>query len=157
MGNIQVNARLTLDSPLFLYDQLSVAWNSNARWRNANANTRAASVNYNLPFGYWGVFAGASGPSPLLGSSCRGYRWRRTGHIVSIERYARFGVIALRIGRAQARFCQPTSVFIGLLKWPTNRFLTASRGSFSTPRRRLCLPIILRSATALQSVALMGS
>jgi hemolysin activation/secretion protein len=60
MGKIQVNAGLTLDSPLFLYDQLSVAWNSNARWRNADANTRAASVNYNVPFGYWGVFAGAS-------------------------------------------------------------------------------------------------
>eukprot|EP00887_Chlorella_sp_A99_P004397 scaffold37.g4397.t1 len=60
MGKIQVNAGLTLDSPLFLYDQLSVAWNSNARWRNANANTRAASVHYNLPLGYWSVFAGIS-------------------------------------------------------------------------------------------------
>ena len=60
MGKIQVNAGLTLDSPLFLYDQLSVAWNSNARWRNADANTRAASVNYNVPFGYWSFFAGAS-------------------------------------------------------------------------------------------------
>jgi len=60
MGTLQVNAGLTLDSPLFLYDQLSLAWNSNARWRNADANTRAASVNYNVPFGYWSVFAGAS-------------------------------------------------------------------------------------------------
>jgi hemolysin activation/secretion protein len=56
MGKFQVNAGVTLDSPLFLYDQLSVAWNSNARWRNANATTRTASINYNVPL----VFAGAS-------------------------------------------------------------------------------------------------
>ena len=60
MGKAQVNAGVTLDSPLFLYDQLSVAWNSNARWRNANATTRTSSVNYNVPLGYWSVFAGAS-------------------------------------------------------------------------------------------------
>ncbi|QCS65091.1 MULTISPECIES: ShlB/FhaC/HecB family hemolysin secretion/activation protein [Achromobacter] len=60
IGKYQVNAGLTLDSPLFLYDQLSVAWNSNARWRDAESNTRAASINYSIPFGYWTVFAGAS-------------------------------------------------------------------------------------------------
>ncbi|WP_052096856.1 ShlB/FhaC/HecB family hemolysin secretion/activation protein [Achromobacter sp. RTa] len=60
IGKYQVNAGLTLDSPLFLYDQLSVAWNSNARWRDAESNTRAASLNYSIPFGYWAFFAGAS-------------------------------------------------------------------------------------------------
>lgn len=60
IGRYQINAGLTLDSPLFLYDQLSVAWNSNARWRDAGGNTRAASANYNVPFGYWTLFAGAS-------------------------------------------------------------------------------------------------
>jgi hemolysin activation/secretion protein len=60
IGKYQVNAGLTLDSPLFLYDQLSVAWNSNARWRDADSNTRAASIHYNIPFGYWAVFASAS-------------------------------------------------------------------------------------------------
>lgn len=60
IGKYQVNAGLTLDSPLFLYDQLSVSWNSNAQWRDAESNTRAASINYSLPFGYWAVFAGAS-------------------------------------------------------------------------------------------------
>jgi len=60
IGKYQINAGLTLDSPLFLYDQLSVSWNSNAHWRDADSNTRAASVNYSLPFGYWTVFAGAS-------------------------------------------------------------------------------------------------
>lgn len=60
VGKYQINAGLTLDSPLFLYDQLSVSWNSNAHWRDADSNTRAASINYSLPFGYWTVFAGAS-------------------------------------------------------------------------------------------------
>lgn len=60
VGQYQINAGLTLDSPLFLYDQLSVSWNSNAHWRDADSNTRAASINYSLPFGYWTVFAGAS-------------------------------------------------------------------------------------------------
>ncbi|MDH0093471.1 ShlB/FhaC/HecB family hemolysin secretion/activation protein [Achromobacter mucicolens] len=60
VGKYQINAGMTLDSPLFLYDQLSVSWNSNAHWRDADSHTRAASLNYNVPFGYWTVFAGAS-------------------------------------------------------------------------------------------------
>lgn len=60
VGKYQINAGLTLDSPLFLYDQLSVSWNSNAHWRDADSHTRAASINYNVPFGYWTAFAGAS-------------------------------------------------------------------------------------------------
>ncbi|WP_445623164.1 ShlB/FhaC/HecB family hemolysin secretion/activation protein [Lactiplantibacillus plantarum] len=44
-GKNQVNAGLTLDSPLFLYDQLSVSWNSNADLRNSDAGSRAASIN----------------------------------------------------------------------------------------------------------------
>ncbi|MEN4922795.1 ShlB/FhaC/HecB family hemolysin secretion/activation protein [Achromobacter spanius] len=60
VGKYQINAGLTLDSPLFLYDQLSVSWNSNAHWRDAESNTRAASINYSIPFGYWTFFTGAS-------------------------------------------------------------------------------------------------
>lgn len=59
-GKNQINAGLTLDSPLFLYDQLSVSWNSNADLRNSDAGSRAASINYSIPFGYWTLFAGAS-------------------------------------------------------------------------------------------------
>jgi len=59
-GKKQLNAGLTLDSPLFLYDQLSLAWNSNARWYDSSANTQTAAVNYSVPVGYWTVFAGAS-------------------------------------------------------------------------------------------------
>lgn len=60
VGKYQINAGLTLDSPLFLYDQLSVSWNSNAHWRDTESHTRAASVNYSIPFGYWTFFTGAS-------------------------------------------------------------------------------------------------
>ena len=60
VGKYQINAGLTLDSPLFLYDQLSVSWNSNAHWRDAESHTRAASINYSVPFGYWTFFTGAS-------------------------------------------------------------------------------------------------
>lgn len=59
-GKNQINAGLTLDSPLFLYDQLSASWNSNADMGNGQAGARAASVNYSVPVGYWSVFAGAS-------------------------------------------------------------------------------------------------
>ncbi|GAB3102444.1 ShlB/FhaC/HecB family hemolysin secretion/activation protein [Bordetella tumbae] len=59
MGNKRLNAGLTVDSPLFLYDQLSVSWNSNAGLRNHDNNTRAASVYYSVPFGYWTMFASA--------------------------------------------------------------------------------------------------
>ena len=59
MGRKRLNAGLTLDSPLFLYDQLSVSWNSNAGLRNHDNNARAASVHYSIPFGYWTMFASA--------------------------------------------------------------------------------------------------
>lgn len=59
-GKDQVNAGLTLDSPLFLYDQLSISWNSNAAMRRGDAGSRSASINYSIPFGYWTVFVGAS-------------------------------------------------------------------------------------------------
>lgn len=59
-GKDQLNAGLTLDSPLHLYDQLSVSWNSNAAMRRGDAGSRSASINYSIPFGYWTFFAGAS-------------------------------------------------------------------------------------------------
>ncbi|VFR24463.1 Channel-forming transporter/cytolysins activator of TpsB family [plant metagenome] len=59
-GDWQMNAGLTVDSPLFLYDQLSASWNSNADRGNSAAGSRAASLHYSIPFGYWTAFAGAS-------------------------------------------------------------------------------------------------
>lgn len=60
MGREQLNAGLTLDSPLFLYDQFSVAWNSNASLRRSRNYTYARSLNYSIPFGYWSAFVGAA-------------------------------------------------------------------------------------------------
>ncbi|WP_256988473.1 ShlB/FhaC/HecB family hemolysin secretion/activation protein [Bordetella genomosp. 9] len=59
-GKNQVNATLVLDSPLFLYDQLSMAWNSNADMKNDDAGARSSSISYSVPFGYWTLFADAS-------------------------------------------------------------------------------------------------
>lgn len=60
MGRAQLNAGFTLDSPFSLYDQLSAAWNSNAGVRKHHNHTHATSFNYNIPFGYWSVFAGVA-------------------------------------------------------------------------------------------------
>jgi hemolysin activation/secretion protein len=59
-GKNQVNAGLTLDSPFFLYDQLSAAWNSNADMGSSSAGARSSSISYSVPFGYWSLFADAS-------------------------------------------------------------------------------------------------
>jgi hemolysin activation/secretion protein len=59
-GKNQVNAGLTLDSPLFLYDQLSLAWNSNADMGDSAAGSRSSSISYSIPFGYWSLFVDAS-------------------------------------------------------------------------------------------------
>ena len=59
-GKNQINAGLTLDSPLFLYDRLSVSWNGNAGLRRDDALTRAASIDYSVPFGYWAFSIAAS-------------------------------------------------------------------------------------------------
>jgi len=60
LGREQINAGLTLDSPLFLYDQFSVATNSSTSLRNHDNRSRAASVYYSVPFGYWTLFVGAA-------------------------------------------------------------------------------------------------
>jgi len=59
-GEYQVNAGLTLDSPLFLYDRLSVAWNTNADRGRDDAGTRSGAISYSIPFGYWSIFGAAS-------------------------------------------------------------------------------------------------
>jgi Haemolysin secretion/activation protein ShlB/FhaC/HecB len=59
-GDRQLNAGLTLDSPLFLYDQFSVSWNSNVKFNKREAGARASSLNYSIPYGYWRLFVGAS-------------------------------------------------------------------------------------------------
>nr|WP_255702011.1 ShlB/FhaC/HecB family hemolysin secretion/activation protein [Bordetella sp. LUAb4] len=60
MGKYQLNAGLTLDSPLFLYDQLSASWNSNADMGNDKAGARSSFLGYSIPLGYWSLFANYS-------------------------------------------------------------------------------------------------
>ena len=59
-GEHQINAGLTLDSPLFLYDRLSIAWNSNANRGRHDAGNRSRAISYSIPFGYWSIFGAAS-------------------------------------------------------------------------------------------------
>jgi hemolysin activation/secretion protein len=59
-GKYQVQAGLTLDSPLFLYDQLTVSWAGNTRGRRMDAYVQAASAHYNVPWGYWSFMLSAS-------------------------------------------------------------------------------------------------
>jgi hemolysin activation/secretion protein len=60
VGRERLNAGVTLDSPLFLYDQLTVAWNSNAGFSRRHNYAYAKSVSYHVPLGYWSGFVGAS-------------------------------------------------------------------------------------------------
>ncbi len=59
-GKYQLGGTLTLDSPLHLYDSLTVSGNTNANFGNGAAGTRSSSVNYNVPFGYWSAFFNAN-------------------------------------------------------------------------------------------------
>jgi hemolysin activation/secretion protein len=56
-GRNQLSAGLSIDSPLRLYDQLSLAWNGSAGLQNRNAGARSASISYSVPFGYAMAFA----------------------------------------------------------------------------------------------------
>lgn len=59
-GRHQLGGTLTIDSPLFLYDSLSLSGNTNADFDNNAAGTHSSAVNYNIPFGYWNVFFNAN-------------------------------------------------------------------------------------------------
>ncbi|MCA3188855.1 MAG: ShlB/FhaC/HecB family hemolysin secretion/activation protein [Cupriavidus sp.] len=59
-GKYQLGGSLTLDSPLFLYDSLTLSGNTNANFGNGAAGTRSSSASYNVPLGYWSLFVNAS-------------------------------------------------------------------------------------------------
>ncbi len=59
-GKYQMGGTLTVDSPLFLYDSLTISGNTNANVGNGAAGTRSSAINYNIPFGYWNVFFNAN-------------------------------------------------------------------------------------------------
>ncbi len=59
-GKYQMGGTLTVDSPLFIYDSLTISGNTNANYGNVSAGTRSSAVNYSIPFGYWNVFFNAN-------------------------------------------------------------------------------------------------
>jgi hemolysin activation/secretion protein len=58
-GKYQLGGVITFDSPLHLYDMLTVALNQDANF-SSSFGTNSASINWSLPFGYWQFFAGAT-------------------------------------------------------------------------------------------------
>lgn len=59
-GKYQLGAVLTVDSPLHLYDALTVTLNRNANFQNAKLGTHSSSVNWSAPFGYWSMLLAAN-------------------------------------------------------------------------------------------------
>ncbi|WP_432262009.1 ShlB/FhaC/HecB family hemolysin secretion/activation protein [Cupriavidus sp. TMH.W2] len=59
-GRYQMGGTLTVDSPLFLYDSLTISGNTNANVGNGAAGTRSSAINYSIPFGYWNAFFNAN-------------------------------------------------------------------------------------------------
>ncbi|WP_432258812.1 ShlB/FhaC/HecB family hemolysin secretion/activation protein [Cupriavidus sp. TMH.W2] len=59
-GKYQMGGTLTVDSPLFLYDSLTISGNTNANYGNGAAGTRSSAINYSIPFGYWNAFFNAN-------------------------------------------------------------------------------------------------
>lgn len=59
-GKYQLGGTLVVDSPLHLYDTLAITLNNNANYRNDSLGTRASSINWHMPIGYWSVFLSAN-------------------------------------------------------------------------------------------------
>lgn len=59
-GKYQLGAVLAIDSPLRLYDTLTVTLNRNANFRNAKLGTHSSSINWSVPFGYWSLLLAAN-------------------------------------------------------------------------------------------------
>jgi hemolysin activation/secretion protein len=52
-GKYQLGSVLAIDSPLHLYDLLTITLNNNANVSNDTFGTTSSSINWNMPFGYW--------------------------------------------------------------------------------------------------------
>ncbi|TDF65192.1 ShlB/FhaC/HecB family hemolysin secretion/activation protein [Cupriavidus sp. L7L] len=59
-GKYQMGGTLTVDSPLLLYDSLTISGNTNANVGNGAAGTRSSAINYSVPFDYWNAFFNAN-------------------------------------------------------------------------------------------------
>ncbi len=59
-GKYQLGGVLTFDSPLRLYDSLTLALNRNANFGNNMLGTNSSSTSWSVPFGYWSFLLGAN-------------------------------------------------------------------------------------------------
>jgi hemolysin activation/secretion protein len=59
-GKFGVSGVLTVDSPLGLYDLLTLAHNNNANLGNSGIGTRSSSIGWSMPLGYSSLLAGLS-------------------------------------------------------------------------------------------------
>lgn len=59
-GKYQLGAVLVVDSPLHLYDILTVAVNNDASIGNTSLGTSSDSISWSVPYGYWSLFADAN-------------------------------------------------------------------------------------------------
>ena len=59
-GKYQLGGVLSIDSPLHLYDALTLTLNRNANYSNDTLGTNSSSVNWSVPFGYWHFLLGAN-------------------------------------------------------------------------------------------------
>jgi hemolysin activation/secretion protein len=59
-GKFQLGGIVTLDSPLRLYDALTVTLNRNANFSNQTLGSSSASISWSVPFGYWSLLVGAN-------------------------------------------------------------------------------------------------
>jgi hemolysin activation/secretion protein len=58
-GRAGASFTLNVDSPLYLYDQLTLTHNRNAQSSDESGN-RGSSLSWNMPLGYWSISAGAN-------------------------------------------------------------------------------------------------
>ena len=59
-GRYTLNGTFSFDSPLHLYDQLTVSGATNADWQSREHASHSAAVNWNVPLGYASLFVNAS-------------------------------------------------------------------------------------------------
>jgi len=113
-GKYQLGAVLALDSPLHLYDTLTVALNQNANHGNDSLGTSASSLSWSMPVGYW---------SFSLGASQSKYKQTVAGFAGDIEYRGRSYALEAGIGYVPYR----TTSSKGALHFKLNRKLSRSR------------------------------
>jgi hemolysin activation/secretion protein len=59
-GRYNLNGSFTFDSPLHLYDQLTLSGSTNANFHSDDKASRSAALNWNVPVGYASLFVNAS-------------------------------------------------------------------------------------------------